>query len=193
MTDTTVYFGKTLPDLNVSWNNEISFGAFTLHGLVTHESGAWFGNSDRPYRANFRTGDEYLAALAPVGSASCVTSWASGAQGPRYADSARQWCETVQSDSIYNRYRRYGSTDKRDNIRIREISLGFVVPESFSNRFRMSRTMITLSAQNVNWWDDCNCVDPNMTYQGGADFGETAGFLAMPQPRVFRLNIRTTF
>ena len=193
LTDTTVYFGKTLPDFNLSWNNELTFGAFTLHGLVTHESGASFGNSDRPYRANFRTGDEYLAALAPAGSASCVTSWATGAQGPRYDDSARQWCKTVASDSLDNRYRRFGSTDKRDNIRIREISLGFIVPEGLSSKLGVSRTMITLAAQNVHWWDDCNCVDPNMTYLGGADFGETAGFLAMPQPRMFKLSIRTTF
>jgi outer membrane receptor for ferrienterochelin and colicin len=193
LTDTTVYFGKTLPDFNLSWNNEITFGAFRLYGLVTHESGAWFGNSDRPYRANFRTGDEYLSALAPAGDARCVTQWATGAQGPRYADTARQWCETVQSDSLYNRYRRYGSNDKRDNIRLRELSVGYAVPESISSRFGLSRTMVTFAAQNVQWWDDCNCSDPNMTYLGGADFGESAGFLAMPQPRLFKLSIRTTF
>ncbi|HUF51833.1 MAG TPA: TonB-dependent receptor [Longimicrobiales bacterium] len=193
LTDTTVYFGKTLPDFNLSWGNELTFGAFRLYGLVTHESGAWFGNSDRPYRANFRTGDEYLSALAPAGSASCVTSWATGAQGPRFADSAKQWCQTVQSDSIFNRFRRYGSHDKRDNIRIREISAAYVVPDAIASRLRMGRTMITFAAQNVQWWDDCNCVDPNMTYRGGADFGETAGFLAMPQPRMFKFSIRTTF
>jgi TonB-dependent SusC/RagA subfamily outer membrane receptor len=193
LTDTTVYFGRTLPFMNVSWNNEITFGAFRLYGLVTHERGAWFGNSDRPYRANFRTGDEYLSALAPAGSAECVTSWFSGAQGPRYADSGRKWCETVQSDSIYNRYTRYGSTDKRDNIRIREISLGFSLPEAFSAKLGLSQTMVTLAAQNLHWWDDCNCVDPNMTYLGGADFGEASGFLAMPQPRQFKLSVRTSF
>jgi TonB-dependent SusC/RagA subfamily outer membrane receptor len=193
LTDTTVYLGKTLPDFNVSWSNEITFGAFRLYGLVTHESGAWFGNSDRPYRANFRTGDEYLAALAPKGSPLCVTTWASGDPGPRYADEGERWCETVQSDSIYNRFRRYSSFDPRENIRIREISLGVAVPEAFSARLGLSRTTITLSAQNVHWWDHCNCVDPNMTYQGGRDFGEATGFLAMPQPRQFKLSVRTIF
>jgi hypothetical protein len=99
----------------------------------------------------------------------------------------------VQSDSIFNRYRRYGSIDKRDNIRIREISLAYVVPDAVSNMMRVGRTMVTFAAQNVQWWDQCNCVDPNMTYLGGADFGETAGFLAMPQPRMFKLSVRTSF
>lgn len=192
-TDTTVYFGLTLPNFNLSWGNELTFGAFRLYGLITHESGAWFGNSDRPYRANFKTGDEYLSKLAAAGSASCVTAWSSGAQGPRFADTARNWCETVASDSIYNLWRTISATDSRDNIRIREVSLGFQVPEWLSAKLGVSRTMISLAAQNVQWWDDCNCMDPNMTYLGGADFGETAGFLAQPQPRMFKLSIRTNF
>jgi hypothetical protein len=84
LTDTTVYFGKTLPDFNLSWGNELTFGAFRLHGLVTHERGAWFSNSDRPYRANFRTGDEYLSALAPAGSAQCVTDGSHGSERMSY-------------------------------------------------------------------------------------------------------------
>jgi hypothetical protein len=32
-----------------------------------------------------------------------------------------------------------------------------------------------------------------MAYQGGADFGESAGFLAMPQPRLFKLSVRSSF
>lgn len=195
-TDTTVYFGKTLPDFNLSWSNEITVGAFRVYGLMTLEQGAWFGNSDRPYRANFRTGDEYLSLLAPAGSPLCATQWASGAQGVRYDDnyaSGRKWCQTVASDSFYNKWRRVSSTDKRDNVRIREVSLGYSVPESISAKFGLSRTMINLAAQNLQWWDDCHCVDPNMTYLGGADFGETAGFLAMPQPRMFKLSVRTTF
>jgi TonB-dependent SusC/RagA subfamily outer membrane receptor len=192
-TDSTVYFGKTLPDFNVSWGNEITFGAFRLYGLLTHEAGAWLDNGDRSYRANFRTGDEYLSKLAPAGSPLCVTNWPSGAQGVRYDDTARNWCRTVASDSIYNLWRTITSNDPRDHIRLREVSLGYQVPESLSARLGLSRTMITVAAQNVQWWDKCNCVDPNMTYQGGRDFGEIDGFLAQPQPRMFKISIRTTF
>jgi hypothetical protein len=192
-TDTTVWLGKTLPDFNFSLGNELTFGAFRVYGLVTYERGAWFGNSDRPYRANNRTGDEYLSKLAPAGSPLCVTSWPTGAQGARYVDTGRQWCDTAASDSIYQLWRVISPVDSRENIRIREISLSYQVPESLSAKLGVSRTMITLAGQNLNWWDSCHCQDPNMTYLGGADFGETAGFLAQPQPRMFKLSVRTTF
>ena len=191
--DTTVWLGKTLPDFNLSFGNEITFGAFRLYGNISYERGAWFGNSDRPYRANNRTGDEYLSALAPANSGQCATSWPTGAQGPRYVDAARNWCDTVASDSIYQLWRTISPIDSRENIRIRELSIGYQVPESLSNRLGLSRTSITLAGQNLQWWDSCNCMDPNMTYQGGADFGETSGFLGQPQARMFKLSVRTTF
>ena len=192
-TDTTVYIGKALPDFNASLGNELTFGAFRVYGLVTLERGAYFGNSDRPYRANNRTGPEYLGALAPAGSADCVTSWPTGAQGPRYVDTGRQWCDTVKSDSIYQMWRVVSPEDSRNNIRIREVSLGYQVPESLSGKLGFSRTMITLAAQNLQWWDSCNCMDPNMNYTGGSDFSVASGFLGQPQPRMFKLSVRTTF
>jgi hypothetical protein len=193
--DTTVYLGKTLPDFNLSWGNELTFGAFRVYGNISYERGAWFGNSDRPYRANNRTGDEYLSALndATANPAGCVTSWPTAPQGPRYVDSAKHWCDTVTSDSIYQLWRVVSPIDSRENIRIREISIGWQVPESFSSKLGVSRTTITLAGQNLQWWDNCHCMDPNMTYQGGADFGETTGFLGQPQPRMFKLSVRTTF
>jgi TonB-dependent SusC/RagA subfamily outer membrane receptor len=194
--DTTVFLGKTLPDFNVSFGNEITFGAFRLYANVTYERGAWFGNSDRPYRANNRTGDEYLSLLndATANPAGCVTSWPTApTTGPRYVDAARHWCDTVASDSLYQLWRTVSPVDSRENIRIREISIGWQVPESFSNKLGFSRTSITLAGQNLQWWDKCNCMDPNMTYQGGADFGETSGFLGQPQARMVKLSIRTTF
>jgi TonB-dependent starch-binding outer membrane protein SusC len=192
-TDTTVYIGRTLPNFNLSFGNEVTFGAFRLYGLVTAEAGAWFNNSDRPYRANNRSGDEFLSLVAPAGSASCVTSWPSGAQGARYIDAAQEWCETVASDSLYNYFRAVGSPDSRDNIRIRELSMTYQIPEALTARLGLGRSQITVAGQNLQWWDDCNCMDPNMAYQGGADFGESAGFLAQPQARMFKVSIRTTF
>src|SRR5690606_5061928 len=190
-TDTTIYIGRTLPNFNLSLGNELTFGAFRLYGLVSMERGAWFNNSDRPYRANFRSGDEYLSLIAESSSGNCVTDWPTGAQGPRYVDAAKQFCETVASDSLYNLFRTVGSIDKRDNVRIREVSLTYQLPEALTGRLGFGRTQLTLAAQNLHWWDDCHCMDPNMNYLGGADFGENAGFLAQPQPRMFKLSLRT--
>jgi TonB-dependent SusC/RagA subfamily outer membrane receptor len=192
-TDTTVFIGRTLPNFNLSLGNELTFGSFRLYGLVTMERGAWFSNGDRPYRANFRSGDEYLSLIAAAGSADCVTSWPTGAQGVRYVDAAQQWCETVASDSLYNLFRSVGAPERRDNVRLRELSLTYMIPEAFTTRIGLGRSQFTIAGQNLQWWDDCHCMDPNMNYQGGNDFSVQNGFLAQPQARMVKLSIRTTF
>jgi hypothetical protein len=66
------------------------------------------------------------------------------------------------------------------------------MPTGFSNRLGLDRTVLTLSGQNLMWWDDCHCMDPDMNYLGG-DTGGQSGFLAQPQSRKFLFSVRTAF
>ncbi len=178
--DTSHFIGPTLPTFNLSLGNELTWGSLRLYGLVTHESGAFFGNSDRPYRIRFRTGDEYLSTLdfsKCRADGTCV----------------EREMRTAKSDSLFDYWNLVSANDTRDNWRIREVSLVFTLPRDFTSRLGLGSTTLTLAGQNLYWWDDCNCLDPNMTYLGGADFGESAGFLAMPTPRMFKLSLRTSF
>ena len=52
---------------------------------------------------------------------------------------------------------------------------------------------MSLAGQNLMWWDDCNCVDPNMNWAGADSFTINGGFLAQPSPRQYRVQIRTRF
>ena len=113
--------------------------------------------------------DEYLSALGPNGE------------------------RTFTADSIYQWASILSHVDKRDNVRLREISVSWQVPERISALARVGMTSITLSGQNLMWWDDCNCVDPNMNWAGASSFGVGSGFLAQPSPRVVRLSVRTRF
>ena len=167
--DTAVYFGAPLPTFNGSWSNTLRYKSFQLYGLLTMERGAFFGNSDRPYRIRQGGADEYLSAL--------------GSNGERNfrADSIAQWSSILSH------------VDKRDNVRIREVSLTWQVPERLSGFFKAGRTSFSLAGQNLMWWDDCNCVDPNMNWAGADSFGVGNGFLAQPSPRQYRLQLRTRF
>ena len=167
--DTVVYFGPGLPTSNFSFSNQVRVGAFTFYGLVSMENGAWFGNGDRAYRIRQGGADEYLSALGPNGERTFK------------ADSIKQFA------SILN------YVDKRDNVRLRELSVSWNVPERLSGRFGAGGTSLTLTGQNVWWWDDCNCVDPNMNWAGASSFTFNSGFLMQPSPRVFRMQIRTRF
>ena len=167
--DTVVYFGAGLPTKNFAWSNQFRYRAFTFYMLASMERGALFGNGDRAYRIRQGGSDEYLSALGPNGERTFK------------ADSIKQFA------SILN------YIDKRDNVRLREISLSWNVPERLSNRLAVGRTSLTFSGQNVWWWDDCNCVDPNMNWAGASSFGFNNGFLMQPAPRIFRMQFRTRF
>jgi TonB-dependent SusC/RagA subfamily outer membrane receptor len=167
--DTAVFFGPPLPTSNFSWGNTFTFGPFQLYGLLTAERGAWFSNGDRPYRVRQQAGDEYLSTLDAEGN------------------------PTFSTDSLVALWSSVDDIQKRDNVRLREISLVYQLPETLTGRVGFGRSTLTLSAQNVQWWDDCHCVDPNMNWEGAASFNQGSGFLADPAPRQFRASIRTRF
>jgi hypothetical protein len=168
-TDTAVYDGQALPKWNLSFGNQLTFGAFTLYGLVSMENGAIFNNSDRPFRILQDAGDEYLSTLAADGSV------------------------TAQTDSLTDFFTLFPARDSRDNVRIREITLAYQMPETLTQKIGLGRTTLTLAAKNVHWWDDCRCEDPNMNYTGGSSFSIGQGFLTTPAPRQFLLTVRTSF
>ncbi len=167
--DTAVYMGQALPKWNLSWGNQLRFGNFTLYGLVSAEKGSIFNNGDRSFRIRQKAGDEYLSTLDANGAPTAVT------------------------DSLVNYFTLFQAYDKRDNIRIRELTLSYLVPDGLSSKLGLGRTTLTLAGKNLHWWDDCNCEDPNMNYLGGSSFGVGQGFLATPAPRQFLLTLRTSF
>ena len=166
---TLQYMGPPLPTFNSSVTNTVRFGAFQLYALVTMERGAVFGNSDRPYRVRQGGADEYLQFLKADGST------------------------TFQADSVLAYWTLFDAIDSRDNVRLRELSLTYTIPDRWAGRASLGRTQVTLSGQNLMWWDHCNCVDPNMNWAGGDAFGVANGFLAQPAPRQYRLAVRTRF
>ncbi len=170
--DTAVYRGDPLPHWTGSVANTFEFGAFRLYGLVSWERGATFNNADRPYAIRFSTGDEYLSTFDFSGPVPV---------------------KTYRSDSLQNYFQLVGAFDKRDNIRLRELSLSYQLPATVVSKVGLGRTSLTLSGQNLMWWDNCHCREPNANWQGGSDFGFTTDFLGAPQPRKFVATIRTSF
>ena len=168
-TDTAVFFGPPLPTFNLSYAPNIKWGRFTLYSLMTMERGAWFNNADLPYRFRQNTGDEFLALLGPGG------------------------VNTAASDSAVAYWRTFTDIERRDNVRLRTISLGIEVPDRYSSRLGFGRTAVTFAANNIMWWDNCRCNDPNSNWAGASSFGNNTGFLTDPSPRTFRMLVRTRF
>jgi TonB-dependent SusC/RagA subfamily outer membrane receptor len=165
--DTAVFFGSPLPTFNASWGNSVRYRAFTLTAMITMERGAMFSNSDRPYRVRQGGSDEFLKWLTADGKS------------------------TFSSDSVLQYMSIINTIDSRDNVRFRELSLSWAVPQSLTVPRGLGLMSVTFSGLNLNWWDHCHCVDPNMNWAGGSDFNVANGFLAQPAPRSFRLTVRS--
>jgi TonB-dependent starch-binding outer membrane protein SusC len=167
--------GPNLPTFTASLANTLAFGAFRVYGLVSTDRGAVFNNGDRPFAIRQNAGDELL-----------------GLYDFENRDAKGNPTRTAAADSLANYFTLSGAYDSRDEIRIRELSVSYTVPDGISNRVGLGRTLVTLSGQNLHWWDSSNSMDPAMVYSGGSSFNYS-GFLAMPQARKFLLSIRAGF
>jgi hypothetical protein len=160
--------GDFAPDHMGSIFSDIALGqSLRLNVQFRGEWGASMGNSDRGYGVRQLAYDEYISQLAPDGST------------------------TPASDSVLNYMRLVTPVDKRDNIRLQEVSLSYVIPASLSGALGLQRTTMTVAGYNLHWWDDCNCPDPNQVYNPGSF--NNSPFLAIPQPRRFLLSFKTRF
>jgi hypothetical protein len=134
---------------------------------IRGELGAKMQNWDRWYGINRTRGyDEYLGQLDDEG------------------------LDTFQSDSVWD-FHGLRVVDRRDHIRLQDVSLVYTVPQAVANMLGLQRTTVTFSGYNLHWWDDCNCQDPNTKYHA-SDYSSVA-FLGVPQPRRFLLSVRTRF
>ena len=142
------------------------------------EWGAVMSNSDRSYGIRQLAYDEFLELL----DASKCTQ----------ANCKLNDLRTPASDSLLDRTRLVSPVDKRDHIRLQEVTIAYTLPESLTSSIGLGRSSLALAGYNLHWWDDCNCPDPNQQYRGGDDFS-TSPFLGLPQPRRFQLTFRTRF
>lgn len=163
------YRGQRQPDHMASLNSHFSIGqSLRVAVQLRGEWGASMVNSDRGYGVRQLAYDEYLMHL--------------DANGER----------TPASDSVLNWHRLAYPVDSRDNLRLQEVSISYALPESLTSLVSLQRTTLTLSGYNLHWWDNCGCPDPNQLYQGGRDYASSP-FLGLPQPRQFKLTLRTRF
>ena len=168
--DTSEFVGNPNPSFTGSMTQTVEFGAFRVYGMLTWETGHVAANSGRSYQVRQLAADELLKFVADDGTFS------------------------AQADSVLNRHRLVTPFDSRDFLRIQEVSVNYQFPSSFTSKLGLGRTTVSLSGQNLMWWDDCNCLDPTSTTYGSGN-GETDNslFLPVPVPRTFMFSLRTSF
>ena len=168
-TDTSVYIGEPRPNWTGSMTQTLEMGAFRLYGMLTWEKGAMIPNAGVNYMIRQLGHDELLGLYDASGN------------------------PTAASDSLKDYHRLVSDYDKRDHLRLQELSVNYSFPTSFTQKLGLGRTTATLSGQNLMWWDNCRCQEPTQTAYGGDSEFSTFSFLEVPAPRTFIFTLRTTF
>jgi TonB-linked SusC/RagA family outer membrane protein len=78
-------------------------------------------------------------------------------------------------------------------IRLKNISLGYTIPESVTSKWHISKLRANVSASNLLTFTNYKGLDPEVSSQGGNQ--NTAGYdwATVPQPRTIQVGLNVTF
>ena len=81
-----------------------------------------------------------------------------------------------------------------DYLKLREVSVRYLVPTAFARRFRLYNATIYATVRNVAIWSKSDLVDPELSGIGGNEdlqLGGVTGNTLSP-PRQFRIGLLVT-
>jgi hypothetical protein len=172
-TTVPVYVGPAIPTHRGALSSTLTlFGRVSVSGLMDWAGGHYVANLTRQFQTQGRTGDAYLRLVeAP-----------SGARTPA-GDSLVNYVNTMRQSSFIS---------KADFVKLREVSVSYLVPDRFIDRLGLGSLTVRLAGRNLARWTEYDGVDPEVNWSGADNF-LGAEFYTVPPARRVSLAIRTTF
>ena len=171
-TDEQMFQGQTDPKWFGSYSMRLRWGNFTLDGMSEFRGGMVKNNFSRYWSNRVRTGDEYLSLVQrPNGE------------------------PTPASDSLYNYTTTLGYTgfyEPADFFTVRELSVGYDLPDELLGQFGLTRSSLRFSARNLWMWSKFSGIHPETNWDGAANLRQAQDFDTLPPPRIFLLTFRTS-
>lgn len=171
-TDEQMFQGQTDPKWFGSYSMQLRWGNLTLDGMSEYRGGMVKNNFSRYWSNRVRTGDEYLSLVQrPNGE------------------------PTPASDSLYNYTVTLGYTgfyEPADFFTIRELSVGYDIPDDLLGGFGLTRSSIRFSARNLWMWSKFSGLHPETNWDGASNLRQAQDFDTLPPPRIFLLTFRTS-
>ncbi len=171
-TDTVVYLGSPMPKREMSLATDLRIRDWVRIGaLVDYKGGHKLLNGLRAWRCS--TNRDYNCAALYDPSTPLDQQAASVAQ------------------SFYsNTYT--GFVEDADFIKLREVSVTFMMPASYINRIGLKGLSLTLAGRNLKTWTDYSGLDPEVNYAGQSNF-TVAEFYTLPPSRYFTMRFDANF
>lgn len=142
-----VYAGSAVPVHTASWTNSLSYRNFDFSIMMTYEGGHKIRNTDLPY-----LGGSSLYTNIRVVNKDIINRWQKPGDEavtdiPRLVFPEERDLYNSNSETIY-RNADINVLDAR-NIRIRNISLAYRLPEALLSRWGINRARVQMNAENV--------------------------------------------
>ena len=169
--DTMSYFGQSDPTWFGSFTSTLRYKRVQISGLLEFNGGRFIPNFDRYWSLQQRTGDDYLSLLTDE----------RGTPTPA-ADSLRNWASTLGGNAFI---------EPAGFTSLREVAIGFDLPDQILAFVGLQRSTIRLSARNLFIWSDYSGISPETKRRDGV-LQSNSGFDTQPVSRVFSLAFRTS-
>ncbi len=172
--DTAVYMGPSIPPHTGNLGMDFSYGNVVLQANGQFAMGHVINNHIRSYMGQQRTGEEYFTILIANGN------------DPNHPAVQRYVAES----------RIYGTNiEDADFFKLREVSLGYALPQAVAARMGASDIRLTVAGQNLLTLTSYSGTDPEMssTFGAGNNLSIGADFFSVPPSRQFMAGFNITF
>ena len=184
------YFGSVEPQWTGGWGNTLTYKSFRLYGLLDFHRGGKLASITNMW-------GDFTGVLSRT-TLGREVDWnnpgvvvkgidqATGLPNTINVKSETYWgcisynCGKVIEDHIYD----------ASYTKLRELSLTFDLPRTFTGRLNTSAITLGLTGRNLKTWTKVPNIDPEFSYQTGNNQG--IEFASLPNARVWGLNVRIT-
>ena len=179
--------GNAFPDFIFGWNNRLSYGNFDLNFLIQGSQG----------NDLFNMGRIRLESPGEGTSARLLDRWTQDNQDtdvPAFIDQRTREQAGLQSKvSISGDQRSQRWVEDASYVRLKNITLGYNVPRSVTNRVRLNQLRVFVSATNLVTLTDYTGYDPEVSSYVGNDAQFGVDFSNYPQAKIINFGLNLSF
>jgi TonB-linked SusC/RagA family outer membrane protein len=167
--DSVAFMGEALPTRELSLNTDMTFwNLFRVSALLDYKGGHKMLNYTRAWRCS----DEL----------NCEETYD--------PDTSLETQAAIVGRIVHGTYA--GFFEDADFVKLRELALTFFVPDSWASAVRADNLRLTFAGRNLVTWSDYSGLDPEVSWQGAANF--TSGdFATLPPNKVFTIRFDANF
>jgi len=173
--DDRTKIGSPWADYQGGWTNTLSFAGFDLLAFLQFSQGNDVFNGMRFYYDN------------PGGSGDNVRAYVLDRWSPENPDGTHP---RVTLDDLNNNGRASSRfVEDGSYVRLKNVVLGYSVPQSFAGRMGFNRLRVYVQGQNLATWTDYTGFDPEVNYAGDTAVTRGFDFYTLPQSRTLTVGL----